>query len=201
MPGPVFHKILFGIAQFVAPKFGMSEGRHFYEKNRKIEASLPFDIITDQRKLAGMVYGDTDVGTAGCEAVAIYNILMLERRPRPLSDIIYDLQSSQTLVNRGKWGTNPFAMKTLLREYDFDFEEIGSVEEAASKMQPGDKLLVTVWNHSSNPFKGIHGYVVYMTGEKEYWILNKNYKSKPELSSGLEEAIGEGRYIVGYLIR
>lgn len=148
-----------------------------------------------------MKYGDSDIGKTGCEAVAIYNILMLKGSPVLLSDIIRKLQEHQTLINRGHWGTNPFDLDYVLEDYGLNYEEVGSIEEADQKMRPGNMLFVTVWNHRINLFKGIHGYLIVMTEEGKYVIFNKNYGLHPEGAETLNEAIGEGRYIVGYLIR
>lgn len=201
MLGQLVHKIAFSIVQFVAPSFGESEGRSFYEKNRNIEAGFRPGLITDQRMLSEMTYGDTDVGNTGCEAVALYNALMLKRRPKPLTDIIHDLQESQTLINRGRWGTNPYKMKQIMDEYGLIYETIESIEEAETKIRSGEMLLVTVWNHWKKPLRGIHGYLILMRGESDFYMFNRNYRKKPEHANSLKEAIGDGRYIVGYLIR
>ena len=201
MVGQTAHRILFALVQFIAPKFGISEGRKFYDANRQLEPMLIQGPITDQSRLGQMKYGDTDVEKSGCEAIAIYNVLLLKRRPKPLSDIIHDLQVSQTLVNRGHWGTNPFNMDKLLTEYGLHHECMETTDEAEEKMGPGELLLVTVWNHGRRPLRGIHGYVIQMRDENDYLIYNKNYKAFPDRAKTLKEAIGEGSYIVGYLIR
>ena len=201
MPGQLVHKIVFALIQFIAPKFGISEGRHTYTKNLAIERDLVTGPITNQSKLSQMAYGDTNVGKSGCEAVAIYNVMLLKGRPKPISDIIQDLQVQQTLVNRGRWGTNPFEMTRVLDEYNLYYEIMETVDEAEEKMGPGEMLLVTVWNHGKKPLRGIHGYVILMRDEGDYLIFNKNYKNAPETAATLVEAIGDGSYIVGYLIR
>ncbi|MBP3815599.1 MAG: hypothetical protein J6H21_01885 [Firmicutes bacterium] len=201
MAGQLLHRIVFSIFQFIAPSFYGYEGERTYSRNRKLEGEVIKGLITDQSKLEGMLYGDAQLSKSGCEAVAIYNVLMLKNRPKLMSDIIRDLQIQQTLVNRGRWGTNPFDMMMLLEEYNLNYEPMESVAEAEEKMKDGDMLLVTVWNHGVKLFKGIHGYVIRKISDSNYEIYNKNYRETPEKATTLKEAIGEGRYIVGYLIR
>ena len=201
MPGPTFYKFAFAVVQFVAPSFGISEGRHTIEKNRQMDELIPSGPITDQSKLSEMRYGETNVGKSGCEAVALYNVLLFKNRPKPLSRIIEDLQVEQTLVNRGHWGTNPFAMTKVMSQYGLDYEIMETEAEAQEKMSDGDMLLVTVWNRHRRPLQGIHGYVVRKMGEGQFLSFNKCYGDTPERSTNLRDAIGEGSYIVGYLIR
>lgn len=195
------HKIAFGLVQFAAPKFGMSEGQKTYGRNRQIEEEKVRGPITDQSLLSDISFGETNVGKSGCEAVAIYNALIIRNKQRRLCDIIRDLQDAQTLVNRGKWGTNPFQLGRILEEYGLSQEAMETIAEAEEKMNPGDLLLVTVWNHSRRPLQGIHGYVIEMRGPGEYVVFNRVYRDRPEKKTTLRDAIGEGSYIVGYLIR
>ena len=201
MPGPTLYKIAFAVVQFVAPSFGISEGRHTIEKNRQMDGEISEGPITDQSKLAEMRYGDANVGKSGCEAVALYNVLLFKNRPKPLSSIIQDLQVEQTLVNRGHWGTNPFAMTKVMSQYGLNYEIMETEAEAQEKMSDGDMLLVTVWNRQRRPLQGIHGYVIRKMGEGQFLSFNKHYGVNPERSTNLRDAIGEGSYIVGYLIR
>ena len=197
----LFHKIAFGFVQFTAPKFGMTEGAKTYGKNRQLEGELVRGLITDQSKLSGISFGDTNVGKSGCEAVALYNALLLRGRPKALSDIIRDLQDAQALVNRGKWGANPFDIARVMREYRLDYEPMETITEAEEKMRPGDLLLVTVWNQGRRPLQGIHGYIIEMKAPDDYLVYNRVYLNHPEKKTTLRDAIGEGSYIVGYLIR
>ena len=201
MIGRLFHKFIFAFAKFLAPKIGETEGGRNFDKNVELEPKLVKGLITNQAGLKGMGYGDSDIGKTGCEAIALFNILLLRGRPRPLSYIIRDLQENQLLINRGRWGTNPFELDDLMVRYGLDPEEMETVEEAESKMEVGDLLFPTVWNNKGNIFNGIHGYVIEKVGESKYHVYNKDYRSEPELVSNLREAIGKGRYIVGYLIR
>ena len=201
MAGQIFHKALFAFFQFLAPSFYGNEGERTYSRNRKYESETVNGLITDQSKLEGMLYGDAKLSKCGCEAVAIYNILMLKNKPKLLSDVVRDLQLQQTLVNRGKWGTNPFSLDMVLEEYNLNYETMDSVEEAQDKMKEGDLLLVTVWNHGVNLFKGIHGYVIRKSAENKYEVFNKNYRDTFEEANNLTEVIGDGRYIIGYLIK
>ena len=206
MPGQTAHKILFAIAQFIAPKVGVTEGHKNLATNIAEEEKLVRTLITDQSKLSAMRYGDSNVGNTGCEAVAIFNILAMKGRPRRLSDIIRDLEERQTLVNRGRWGTNPFMLDTLLQEYNLDYEIMETLEEAEEKMSVGDIFFITVWNDGRNPFRGIHGYVIRLindekTGEPVYGVFNRVYQDYPERTKSLKEAVDRGSYIVGYLIR
>ena len=206
MPGQTAHKILFAIAQFIAPKVGVTEGHKNLSYNRAEEEKLIRTLITDQSKLSSMRYGDSNVGKTGCEAVALFNILAMKGRPKRLSDIIRDLEAGQTLVNRGRWGTNPFGLEPLLREYGLDYEVMETLEEAEEKMSTGDIFFITVWNNARNPLKGIHGYVIRLikdeaTGEPIYGVFNRVYRNHPERVASVREAVDQGSYIVGYLIR
>ena len=201
MPGTFFYKTIFAIVQFVAPSFGISEGRHTIEKNRTLEPDISRGPITDQSQLSEMNFGETNVGKSGCEAVALYNTLLLKNKPKALSRIIEDLQVGQTLVNRGNWGTNPFGMARIMSEYGLDYEIMETEEEAEEKMKAGDMLIVTVWNRERRPLQGIHGYVIQKVEEGRFLSFNKTYGPYPEKSSNLRDAIGQGSYIVGYLVR
>ncbi len=206
MPGQTLHKIMFAVAQFIAPKVGTTEGNRNHTNNRAEEEKLIRTLITDQSKLSSMRFGDSNVGKTGCEAVALFNILAMKGRPKRLSDIIRHLEERQTLVNRGKWGTNPFELDKILYDYGLDYEIMETLEEAEEKISIGDIFFITVWNDKKNPFKGIHGYDSRLirdesTGELIYGVFNRTYRNSPERAGSLREAVNQGSYIVGYLIR
>ena len=198
MAGKIAHKILFSFAKFLAPKIGETEGGKNFDNNIKYEPRLITGLITNQSRLVELGYGDSNIGKTGC--VALFNILLLKGRPRPISYIVKDLQEAQVLINRGKWGTNPFELEGIMRKYGLNPMEIDSVMEAESRMEPGDILFPTVWN-SNNLFRGIHGYVIRKTDDSKYLTYNKNYRNSPEEFLDLKTAIEPGRFIVGYIIR
>lgn len=195
------YKAIFSFVKFLAPKTGETQELRSYKENQKLDHAIPQRPITNQQSLSEMRYGASDVGKTGCEAVAIYNILLLRGMPCPLSDIIFTLQRAGTLVNEGKWGTNPYTIKRVLDYYHINNERIDNSEIADANMEVGDIFFVTVWNHRKNPFKGMHAYIVQKHQDNQYYIYNRFYLNRPEIVSSIEESLWGHRFIVGYLIK
>jgi hypothetical protein len=89
------------------------------ERNAAVRAAaaLPPGRLNGQGlgTLASLPYGAWNMGNNGCEVIAVYNALLVLRRPVPLPEIAASLERRGLLFN-GYGGTNLSAMAAFLRE-------------------------------------------------------------------------------------
>ena len=138
--------------------------RSNYELNRRTDTRSAADsrgMLNGQSRpgLARMRFGYADVGRAGCESIAVYNVLRLLDRPRPLPDIIRDMERGGYLRMGGHLGAAPY-FEPLLRRYSLRSRiitpaRLRALERKGAEEKSGAYLIV-IWNSRFRPLKGLH---------------------------------------------
>ena len=98
--------------------------RRFDRKNNaavRARTALPPGRLNGQglAPLAALPYGAWNMGNNGCEVIAVYNALLVMRRPLPLPEIAAALEKRGLLFN-GFGGTNLPAVAAYLRSLGVD---------------------------------------------------------------------------------
>lgn len=95
--------------------FGVILSYNNFKINDKIWNELEYKgIIYNQHDYKSLKFGLGDVALNGCGAVAVYNILVLEDKYIPFSEIIkYFDNNNENLY--GILGTNPFSIMTFMK--------------------------------------------------------------------------------------
>ena len=89
-----------------------------YKNNLKYEKDLPDGMINGQdlgtvRKFR---YGFFSFGWCGCEIIAVYNLLKMLGRPRPLSEICREIYPYGQVL-WGFFGTNVYVLSHYFRKH------------------------------------------------------------------------------------
>ena len=116
--------------------------------------------------LSGLRFGYADVGKAGCESIAVYNALRLLGRPRPLAEIIRDMEKGGYLRLGGHLGASPY-FEPLLRRYGTRSCVVSPArlrrEEGADATE--GVYLMVIWNRRWLPTKGLHTFAAARTSD------------------------------------
>ena len=77
----------------------------------------PDGVLNGQSRegLGDLSFGFSRVGRAGCESIAVYNALLMLRRPRPLPEIIRDMEKGGYMRLWGHMGAAPYFQPLLRR--------------------------------------------------------------------------------------
>ena len=81
------------------------------------EIPLPEGLINGQAlgAVSGMKFGLSNMGRSGCEVIAVYNSLLLHRRPVPFLEVARYMERFRVLF--GFWGANFLFLGIYLPRY------------------------------------------------------------------------------------
>ena len=166
--------------------FTPSQIRRNYETNCSRDLSALMDEKgmlngQDREGLGAMAFGFSNVGRAGCESIAIYNALLALGRPRPLADIIRDMEKGGYLRLGGHFGAAPY-FKPLLRRCGAESRTVlpGSLKRQAAvrSLTPGAVFIATIWNRRFLPVKGLHTFtVIYSPDSAGDWLVYNRFNT------------------------
>ena len=88
---------------------------HFKENKDKDKG----EYIEDQNLLKSLPFGSTDMAYAGCEVIAVYNLLKTLGEYTGLNDLIEAFEKKGSVFN-GYFGTSPYALYTFLKKRGLD---------------------------------------------------------------------------------
>ena len=155
---------------------------------------------------AGIKYGRSTVGRAGCEAIACYNAMILLGRPMPFEEVkaYFERLFSRGLgwMAGGLLGATPIEMRMFLRKQGVRFTRIRSVRSFNRKKAAGELpdgvLIVSYWN---KPFfrYGFHTVAV----DCRTMLVYNQYSSSsgPASITDISQLMeGNGRFISGSYI-
>lgn len=107
--------------------------------------------IRDQRALAGFRLGRGRFDRTGCEASAVYNVLLALGRPVPLQEVIRQLTERRSLMLLGFAGADPFTLEGLLGSAGLEVTAYGERRRwadfrAAAGSGQGRAYLLSYWS-------------------------------------------------------
>ena len=157
------------------------------------------------RPYRDMRYGMSDVGRAGCEALAAYNCMLLLGRPEPLESVIAFFEDGfrRRFLSgwglRGRWGAAPWDIRRFLRARGVRFRYAVTLRGLERLVRGPGAVIVSYWN---KPFTtGVHTVAVRYDGAR-FTAYNQNCGSaRPVVTDRLGSLMaGRSRFIRGIYI-
>ena len=163
------------------------ESQAHYEENLTRDLSLltdPDGALNGQGRgeLGKMAFGRARVSRAGCESVAIYNALLCLSLPRPLPEIIRDLEQGGYMRLRGRMGASPWLWR-LLRRYGIScramLPPLVQRDADLGLLEPGSVYIFCIWNDRLRPQKGMHTVAGFYEPAEDgtNWVIFNRYNS------------------------
>ena len=187
--------------------------RRNFDLNRRADTRAAADsrgMLNGQARpeLARMRFGYADVGRTGCESIAVYNVLRLLDRPRPLPDIIRDMERGGYLRMGGHLGAVPY-FEPLLRRYSLRSRIISPsrlrMEERKGTVEASGAYLIVIWNSRYRPLKGLHTFAASRSsaGWEVFNRFNNDESSRhyARLDDMLSGGQSVGAFLVIYRVR
>lgn len=160
------------------------------------------------RRVSGYDFGTA--GNAVCEAVAIYNTLYDLGSEISLSQIIYDIEFTNSTVWHGWFGTNVYQIDDILKAYGVSSHKVYSprIQDAAEngKIDEGQIFIASIYNNrNGGVFSGIHTFeIVYspLADNEPQWIVYNRFSNEqdPKLYQNLQDVLCGGEYVIIYQI-
>ena len=182
--------------------------RSNFELNRRTDMTGAADsrgMLNGQSRpaLSRLRFGYADVGRAGCESIAVYNVLRLLDRPRPLADIIRDMERGGYLRMGGHLGAAPY-FEPLLRRYSVRSRIVTPArlrrEAREGSAKPGEAYLMVIWNRRFRPDKGLHTFAAVRT-EDGWEVFNRfNNDETSRRYARLDDIPRNGRFSGAFLV-
>jgi len=191
--------------------FTRKQVRRHYESNLRFDPGQAADgrgMLNGQGRkgLAEMTFGYSNVGRAGCESIAVYNALRQLGRPRPLADVIRDMEKGGYLRLGGHFGAVPY-FGPLLRRCGAQARMVtpASLRRQAElrSLTPGAVFLMAIWNRRFMPQKGLHTFAaVYDPGPGGDWeVFNRfNSDERSRRYDGLDDILVNGKHKGAFLV-
>ena len=132
-------------------------------------------------ELGQMAFGLSTVARSGCESVAIYNALLFLSLPRPLPEIIRDLEQGGYMRLRGYMGAVPW-LGPLFRRYGVSCRTVLPYflqrDADLGLLEPGSVYLFCLLNDRLQPQKGLHTFVgIYDPDPDGSWLVCNRFNS------------------------
>ena len=182
--------------------------RSNFELNRQADTAGAADsrgMLNGQGRpaLSRLRFGYADVGRSGCESIAVYNVLRLLDRPRPLADIIRDMERGGYLRMGGLLGAAPY-FEPLLRRYSAHSRIVTPArlrrQEREGTAKPGEAYLMVIWNRRFRPDKGLHTFAA-VRAENGWEVFNRfNSDVASRHYARLDEIPRSGRTFGAFLV-
>lgn len=189
------------------------------ESNYKHNSALSDDIcneyIDNQHGCADFRYGFSNIAESGCGVIAAYNLLVSLGQSELLSEVIYGFEKwgVEIEVSWGSWGSNPFKMYKYFNRKGLRYKKCPSLKtfKNYAKKSKQDNFIITYWNNAEDLSENAH--IVHVKRYKEDDITraasvnymyhaynNLDWDNVEGIYNNIEEVIGIGRYIYGYVI-
>ena len=191
--------------------FTRKQVRRHYEANLRFDPDQAADhrgLLNGQgrKALEGMSFGFSNVGRAGCESIAVYNVLKILKRPRPLAEVIRDFEKGGYMRLGGYFGAAPY-LGPLLRRCGAAARLVtpASLRRQAEQrsLTPGAVFLMSIWNRRFMPQEGLHAFAaVFDPGPQGDWEVFNRYNSDEHSRryAELDDILGSGKHKGAWLV-
>ena len=182
-----------------------------YEENLTRDLSLQTDsdgVLNGQARgeLGKMAFGRARVAKAGCESIAVYNALRCLGLPRPLPEIIRDLEQGGYMRLRGHMGAVPW-LWPLLKRYGVSARPVLpwflQRDADLGLLEPGSVYLFAFWNDRIRPQKGMHTIAgIYEPDPAGSWVVFNRFNSdrSRRRCKTLRDVLRSGRNMGAFLV-
>lgn len=167
-----------------------------YRFNREIP--LPEGLINGQAlgAVSGMKFGLSNMSRSGCEVIAVYNALLLHRRPAPFLDISRYMERFRVLF--GFWGANFLSLGHCLKHYGLRSKRVRSPEKVRDALKNGQTIVYVYW--VKKRFRSSVHTVVLQLGRENLCVYNAYNQCGHVLHIKEEDYLHGRRMIFGYII-
>ena len=156
--------------------------------------------------LRDIPYGRSNLGRAGCEAIASYNLLLLIGRPEPLEDVVAfytELFRSSALAGfgmQGLWGAATWDIRRFLASRGVPYRSAGTLRGLEALCDAPCAVILSYWNKPITT--GYHTVAIRYDGER-FTAYNQNCSSPvPAEADSLRAFLpGRGRFIRGFCVK
>ena len=132
--------------------------------------------------------GAYPVSRNGCEVIAVHNAKVLKGLPSTLSGTISSFHANSAIFGDGFFGSNPFAIGTVLDSEGISYSSVG-----LSQMNKSGVYIISYWNTDSI-FDGVHTIAIQYDGTT-YKAYNYHWQE-----GSIDISQFKGRYICGYYL-
>lgn len=145
-----------------------------------------------------MRYGLFPMSYNGCEMIAIYNFLLLEKMENPgLAEIAHEMYPKSGVL-LGVFGSNPYQLHKYFDSRNIRVKRYYVLKNFFRQLESSKFGIISFWN-SHHPFHGLHTVCVEST-EKGIRVYNRsNKKDVPVDYKKYNEFVDQARFICGYL--
>ena len=103
-------------------------------------------------------YGLYQASWNSCEAIAVHNAKVLQKKESTLSQTISDFQSAGAMIGYGYFGSNPYAIGKVLKNSNIEYSRVG-----LGDMNVEGTYIISFWNEGA-PWNGLHTVAVNYDG-------------------------------------
>ena len=139
--------------------------------------------IEDQENYTDLRYGSVTVAYAGCEVIAVANVLNALRRAGLIGDdayqelpqLLYSFEMNGKLLG-GRFGTSPGALRDYMRSCGFETRLCTDPQLFPIVAKISDVLMLTCYNDEKNLLKEVHTFCI--SKEDGYRTHNAYHRGK-----------------------
>ena len=182
------------------PRKKLSDENYLFNKQRDVINNVINDQSTgEETGIDILKIGKADVGSCGCEIIAVYNALWLMGKECSFAKVERDFELNGALtkvpfVPIGAYGSNPFALKRMVEIEGLKAEYLGKKDILNN---PGIYIF-SYWN-KGGLIKGLHTIITEYDG-KAFTLYNYGSRGIRSMSKDMWEQRFKKCFIVGLSI-
>ncbi len=182
------------------PRKRLSDENYLFNKQRDVINNVINDQSTgEETGIDILKIGKADVGSCGCEIIAVYNALWLMGKECSFAKVERDFELNGALtkvpfVPIGAYGSNPFALKRMVEIEGLKAEYLGKKDILNN---PGIYIF-SYWN-KGGLIKGLHTIITEYDG-KAFTLYNYGSRGIRSMSKDMWEQRFKKCFIVGLSI-
>ena len=162
------------------------------------EIPLPEGLINGQAlgAVSGMKFGLSNMSRSGCEVIAVYNALLLHRRPAPFPEIAGYMERFRVLF--GFWGANFLSLGHCLKHFGLRSKRVRSAQKVTDALNCGKTIVYVYW--VKKRFRSSVHTVVLRSGREDLCVYNAYNRCGHVLHIKQEDYLHDRKMIFGYII-
>ncbi len=182
------------------PRKQLSESNFRYNRENDIQNTVINDQSTGvETGVNNLKIGKADMGSCGCEVIAVYNALALLGKNCSIAETerAFELDGAMTkvpFVPIGKYGSNPYALKRMTESFGLNAEKVSKKQ----LLNEEGLYIFSYWNYGGL-MQGLHTITAKHNGQS---FILYNYGMKGDIIMDPYEWDNRfwKRFIIGYRI-
>ena len=156
--------------------------------------------VTDQSRLGALRYGRSTAAAAGCEAISVYNALLLCGRPAPpLTEVLHRAERAGILMRGGHFGANPYRLGRLLQACGLHGRLLVTPAALRAQAVPGDIVLFCVWTKTGAVPPTLHTFAA-RCENSGYTTYNQRYAARALTPAEAARFFAEDLFLAAWLV-